>query len=293
MSAPRMHSRAEPGDRCLRFRAGLLCCGVVSLFSLLSWRQLHLQFNQHEHFQALLDKGHHDTQDISASRGDILDARGRVLACDEPVQQVSFDLKYLKTATRLAKALSLSEGMMATDLRHAFSLDELQNRYLDRVGRIAAPVLEMTEAQFSEKIRARLKSKPDGAVALSKKLSVTAALKLRLDLEAAGLDTYKESQGKIGALEFQNAFARRYPVDLPLKHIVGFFGETMPAPGKEPQPARGVAGVERFLDADLTGQPGVREYEMDGWGREIPAYRGSLTPPRNGRTTPGRNRFPG
>ena len=283
MSASRIHSRAEPGDRCLRFRVGLLCCGVVSLFSLLSWRLLHLQFNRHDHFQAVLDKSHHKTQAISASRGDILDARGRVLACDEPVQQVSFDLKFLLLATPLAKALTSSEGMKATDLRHAFSLEELQNRYLDRVGRIAAPVLEMTEAQFLEKIRTRLKVNPDGEVALSKKVSVSAALKLRADLEAAGLDTYEESQGKIGALLFQNGFARRYPVDLPLKHIVGFFGETMPTPGKEPQPARGVAGVERFLDADLTGQPGVREYEKDGWGREISAYRGSLTPPRNGR----------
>ncbi len=286
MSASHMPSRIEPGDRCLRFRAGLLCFGVVSLFSLLSWRLLHLQFNQHEHFQTILDESHHRSHEISASRGDILDARGRVLACDEPVQKVTFDLDFLQHATRLAKALAQAEGMKANDLRHAFGLEELQNRYLDRVAHIAAPLLEMTESQFSEKIRARLKIKPEGEVALVKNLSVSAALKLRVDLEAAGLETYQENrgnQGKIGGLIFQNDFARRYPVDLPLKHIVGSFGETMPAPGMEPKPARGVAGVERFLDADLTGKPGVREYEKDGLGREITAYRGRITPPRNGR----------
>ena len=284
MSASPFHTRAEPGDRCLRFRAGLLCCGVVSLFSLLSWRLLHLQFNQHQHFLSVRDKSHHEEDPISASRGDILDTRGRVLACDEPVQQVSFELKFLGSATPLAKALTLAEGMKAGDLRHAFSLEELQSRYLGHVARIAAPILEMTETQFSEKIRARLKIRATGEVALIKDLSVSAALKLRENLEAAGLGSFRENQGKLGALVFQNAFARRYPADLPLKHIVGFFGETKPAPGEDPKPARGVAGAERYLESILTGKPGLREYEVDGWDNEIPAYRGRITPPRNGQS---------
>ncbi len=284
MSQNTHQMRSEPGDRCLRFRAGVLCCGVVTAFSLLSLRLIHLQCKKHTHFQTVMEESHHRTQALSASRGDILDTRGRVLACDEPVQQVTFDLGFLKLGAPLANALAAAEGMKAQDLRHAFTLEQLQNLYLDHVSRLAAPALGLTEKDFLEKIRARLTAKSSGEVMLLKDLSVTAALKLRGDLEEARLGNYRENRGTLGAFVFQHAFARRYPAELSLTHIVGLYGETMPAPGEEPKPARGVAGAERFFDKDLTGTPGVRELEVDGWGNEIPAYRGSITPARNGRS---------
>lgn len=285
MRRPRIHSGVESGDRSLQCRAGVLCLGVVATFSLLSWRLIHLQVERHEHFQAVLEESHHRSQELSASRGDILDTRGRVLACDEPVQQVTLELGFLQTGAALADALAAVEGMKARDLRHAFSLEELQNRYLGHLGRVAAPLFGMTAGEFEARIRERLAAKAKGEVFLSRDLSISGALKLRESLELAQLGTFRESRnrGKLGALIFQNAFARRYPTDLSLKHIVGFFGETKPPPGEEPKPARGVAGVERFFQADLTGTAGRRELEVDGWGNEIPAYRGQITPARNGR----------
>lgn len=285
MSDSDLASEAASSDRSLQWRAGMVSLGVVSLFSLLSWRLIHLQVERHDHFQAVLEESHHRRQELSASRGDILDTRGRVLACDEPVQQVTLELGFLQTGAALADALAVVEGMKARDLRHAFSLEELQNRYLSHMGRVAAPVLGMTDGEFQARIRARLASRSNGEVFLSKDLSISGALQLRESLEAAGLGTFRESRnrGKLGALIFQNGFARRYPADLPLSHIVGFFGETKPAPGEEAKPARGVAGVERFFQEDLTGTPGRRDLEVDGWGNEIPAYRGQITPARNGR----------
>jgi len=258
---------------------------VVTVFSLLSWRLIHLQVEKHVFFQSMMEESHHRTQELSASRGDILDTRGRVLACDEPVQQISFELDFMEVGSNLANALAEAEGMKAKDLRHAFSLNDLQDKYLRHLSVLAAPLLNMTEAEFQEKIRSRLVVKNKGQVVLSKDLSVSAALKLRESLETARLGTYRETRnrGTQGALIFQNTFARRYPADLPLRHIVGFFGETKPAPGQEPKPPRGVAGVERFLESDLTGTPGRRELEVDGWGNEIPAYRGKITPAVNGR----------
>ena len=285
MSHLPLHTRAEPADRCLQWRAGLCCFGVVAAFSLLSWRLIHLQYEKHSYYKTVLEEAHHRTQELNASRGDILDTRGRVLACDEPVQQVAFELDFLKVGKNLAKALAKIENMEASDLHHIFSLQDLQDRYLGHLGRQAAPLLDMKEDEFHEKIRSRLAIRTTGQVILSKDLSISAALKLRETLAALELGTYKEtrSRGTQGALIFQNGFARRYPADLPLKHIVGFFGETKPAPGKEPKPARGVAGIERYLDKDLTGTPGRRELEVDGWNNEIPAYRGKITPPINGR----------
>ena len=283
MSLPTSHSRAEPGDRCLQWRTGMLCFGMISVFSLLAWRLIHLQVEEHSRFLAVLEKSQHDTQILNASRGDILDTRGRVLACDEPVQQVAFNLGFLQKGSPLADALAACEGMKASDLRHAFSLEELQNRYLSHVARLAAPALGITEPEFQAKIRPRLTAGSHGEVVLTRDLSVSAALKLRENLETAKLGSFKENRGTLGALIFQNSFARRYPADLPLTHIVGFFGETKPGPGGEAKPARGVAGVERFFEPDLAGTPGMRDLEVDGWGTEIPAYRGSVTPPRHGR----------
>ncbi len=284
MSLPAHPTRSEPGDRCLRFRAGLLCCGMVSVFSLLSLRLVHLQLGEHRRYKAIVEETHHRTQELSASRGDIIDTRGRVLACDEPVQQVTFDLSFLNLGAPLASAIAAAEGMKSQDLRHAFTLQDLQNRYLTHVADIAAPALGMTAEAFQQKIRERLTAKKSGQVMLMKDLSVSKALKLRGDLEEAKLGTFREKGGTLGALVFQNTFARRYPEDLPLKHVVGHFGEVKPPPGEEPKPARGVAGVERYFDRELTGQAGLRQLEVDGWGNEIPAYRGSVTPPANGRS---------
>ncbi|MDB6071964.1 MAG: ftsI, partial [Verrucomicrobiales bacterium] len=281
MSMNPLQTRAEPGDRCLRFRAGMLCCGVVTVFSLFSWRLIHLQCDQHAYFQGVLEKTHHKTQDLSASRGDILDTRGRVLACDEPVQQVTLELNFLQVGSTLASAIAGVEGMKATDLRHAFSLEQLQNRYLKHLGHVAAPMLGMTEEEFEGKVRARLNERSTGEVFLTRELSVSSAIRLREMLEEAKLGTYRENRnrGTLGALVFQNGYARRYPADLPLTHIVGMFGES----GGDGKPARGVAGAERFFDSSLTGTPGKRELEVDGWGNEVPAYRGAITPPVNGR----------
>jgi cell division protein FtsI/penicillin-binding protein 2 len=284
MNVTQNHTRSEPGDRALRFRAALLCSGVVTVFSLLSWRLINLQYLQHGHFQAVIEKTHVKTQTLNAFRGDILDTRGRVLACDERVQQVSFELDFLKQGSRLAKALAKLEGMKPADLRHAHELEELQNRYLKHLGRIAAPIMKMTPEEFEAKVRARLSVRDTGEAALTRDLSISAAIKLRQELESAGLGKYAENQRRstLGALVFQTAFARRYPADLPLTHIVGFFGESKPGPGTEAAPPRGVAGVERFFNDQLTGIPGKREFEVDGWANEMPAFRGHITQPRNG-----------
>ena len=284
MNASPNYARSEPGDRSLRFRAALLCSGAVTVFSLLSWRLINLQYLQHGHFQDVIEKVHRKTQTLNAFRGDILDTHGKVLACDEPVQRVSFELDFLTNGTKLARAIAKLEGRKAGDLRHAHGLEELQKHYLKHLGGIVAPVLEMTQEEFEEKIQARLAVRSKGEVSLTRDLSISAAIKLREGLESAGMGKYmeREQRGTLGALVFQNAFARRYPADLPLTHIVGCFGESKAKRGAEPAPPRGVAGVERFFDKQLTGIPGEREFEVDGWDNEIPAFRGSTTPPRNG-----------
>ncbi|RYD38003.1 MAG: penicillin-binding protein 2 [Verrucomicrobiaceae bacterium] len=273
----------EPGDRCLRIRAGLVCAGVVSIFLLLGWRLVHLQVREHARLQAEVEL-HRRTETLDASRGSILDARNRLLAVDEPVQKIIFDCNYLQSGEKLADAIEKSEGMESLKLRHAFTLEEIQQHYIAHMARLCAPAMGMTEQEFQEKVNTRRASRPNSQFPICRKISVADALRLRDALEEAGFGRYRENVGSQGSLIFRNSFDRAYPANVPLTHIVGAFGEPPRLKaGDQPRPPQGVAGVEKFFESDLHGTDGEREYEIDGWRNEIPAYRGHLTPPRNGK----------
>ncbi|MES2706477.1 MAG: penicillin-binding protein 2 [Verrucomicrobiota bacterium] len=272
----------EPGDHCLRIRAGLVCFGVVTLFGLLSWRLVHIQVFEHERLQGEVEQ-HRRTETLDASRGAIFDARNRFVAVDEPVQKVIFDCGFLQSGEKLASALEKSEGMPSAALRHAFSLEKLQQRYIAHLGTFCVPVMGMTAQEFQEKVTARLAAKPNAQFPICKKISVADALKLRGDLEKEGFGRFRENVGTQGALIFRNSFDRSYPANVSLTHIVGSFAEPASPKGEAPKPAKGVAGLEKFYENDLRGANGEREYEIDGWRNEIPAYRGHLEPPRNGK----------
>lgn len=273
----------EPGDRCLRIRALLACCGVITVFGALAFRLYDLQVGRHEHFLGELRK-HRTSQTLDASRGTIFDTRSRLLAVDEPVQQVAFDMGFLQKGSKLAESLVKVEGMPAQDLRHAFSLRKLQEKYISHLARLCAAELGMTPAAFEEKLRIRLEKRSDGELPLSREVSVSAALKIRADLQAAEFGNFRENGGQLGALVFRNNFSRSYPTNVSLTHIVGKYGE----PGRQKDtdpilPPQGVAGAEKFFEEQLKGTTGRREFEVDGWNNEIPAYRGKVIPAQNGK----------
>lgn len=272
----------EPGDRCLRIRAGLVCAGVITLFGLLSWRLVHIQVYEHDRLRTEVES-HRRTEVLDASRGSIFDARNRLLAVDEPVQKVIFDCGFLQRGERLADALEKLEGMPSSDLRHAFSLEKLQQHYVAHLAAFCAPLMRTTEPELRDKIAARLAAKPNAQFALCQNVSVADALKLRAELEEAGFGRYRDNTGTQGALIFRNSFERSYPANLSLTHIVGSFGELPVPKGEQPKAPEGVAGLEKYYQSDLEGTDGEREYEIDGWRNEVPAYRGHVTPPRNGK----------
>lgn len=292
MSDPEPARRFEPGDDTLRFRAGLLCFGLLTAFSLLSWRLIYLQVDRHGHYLSLTETNHRRTDRIEAHRGSIFDSRGRILACDEPVRQVVFDLRFLSLTDGLAAALAGSEGVRPQDLRHTWDPAELRRRYIRRVSAILGPAVGMTAAEAEEKIQRRIESRRggglNGEIIFARDLSLADAERLKEQLLGQRLGEYRENRGSLGAVIFRDAWARRYPGPVSMPHIVGVFAEpeakTVPgAPPPPPLPPRGVAGIEAQFESELAGVPGSRTMEVDGWGNEIPVYRGETIPPRNGR----------
>ena len=277
-------ARIEPGDATLRRRMLVCGSGLLAIFSLLSWRLVHLQVERHDHYSELRESRGRRVDVLDARRGHVFDARGRLLAGDEPVQRVIFDVGFLRDMHALASAVGAAEKLPATDLRRTCSREMLQERYVAHAARVMAPWLKRTPESLVAEITSRFTQRMNAEVVLARELPVSDGILLREALEQAQLGEFQELRCRIGAVIFNDTFARRYPATVPVHHIVGRFGEPPVKPGAEPTPPTGVSGVERSFNEHLAGRPGQRVLEVDGRGRELAAYRGEAVPPQHGRS---------
>ncbi len=275
-------TRIEPGDGTLRGRLVLAGGALLSVFSLISWRLIYLQVEQHEHYASVVDVKHQRKVDLEAHRGRIFDSRNQLLAGDEPVQQIIFDVGFLREKDALADALVESEGMKnVVDIRKVWTLEELQQRYLDRVVPLLACGGEgpEEETRIRKMISDRMTTKVSGELIVHREMAVNSGVELRDSLEKQKLGRYQTLRGRIGAVVFKDTFARRYPATVPLFHFVGKYGELVnnPNAGKH-----GTNGLEKFFDDKLEGKPGYRMVVVDGLNNELAAYRGEVKQPVHG-----------
>ena len=95
---------------------------MALVFSVFSYRLIHLQIDQGQAFAALANQTQVLKQIIPAQRGSIRDVHGEVLASDMPLRKVVADGSHLKTASfhqvtsLLASALSIDETALAQKL---------------------------------------------------------------------------------------------------------------------------------------------------------------------------------
>ena len=89
-----------------RTRCALVCFGFAVLFSIFSFRLVHLQMVKHEEYAGLAAEKHVYKQTIHAERGPILDANGEVLAQNTPVETVVADATHLNNREALIPLLS-------------------------------------------------------------------------------------------------------------------------------------------------------------------------------------------
>jgi len=89
-----------------RTRLIVVSFGVALVFSLFSFRLVHLQVAKHEEFTRLAVRKHVERQIIHASRGAILDTRGEVLAENVPVKTVVADASHITDPAEVARIVS-------------------------------------------------------------------------------------------------------------------------------------------------------------------------------------------
>ena len=164
-------------------------------------------------------------QVIHARRGLIFDRNGELLASNLPVRTVVADGSRIKDPEAMA--------------------------------RLAAPLLDMTEAEFLGKISSDRKY-----IVIRRELAEDHAAVLEKVLADANMR----------GLYFEKDAVRTYPNGQMLGHVLGFLDHEN----------SGVQGIELTMDSSLRGKDGYRYIERDRTGREILLYRGQEEPAENG-----------
>ncbi len=271
----------EPGDSTIRSRILLSAAGVLSVFGLLGWRLIHLQVEKHDLYTAISERRYERVDQLEAHRGRIFDTRGKLLAGDEPVQKIVFDLGFLSQKEALATVISEAEKTKERDLLAILNHSQLRQRYLDHVVPILAKYTGREAGAIRVDIEARTAGgKLSGEEIIAREVSMHDGMQLREELENAVLGKYRPLSGRIGAIIFRDSFIRRYPEEVNLAHLSGMTG-IMPGSKAGADP-RGVSGLERFNEAKLKGVSGKRLIQVDGKGQELAAYRGEVIPPKHG-----------
>ncbi len=268
--------QSENAELTLRRRMVGMGGVIICAFSCLSWRMVHLQIDQHTHYTSEVKRKLTTTVELPAHRGAITDSRGQVLAEDVPVQQIGFDIGFLRYTKVLAGALAASEGSTASDILKTWNEKEIRHRYIQRVATALAPHLGMSvdavEGQLLPKASVETKDLR-GEIMLQREVPVQTGIAIRETIEQQKLGVHKERLERVGGVIVREAYARRYPHGDQSAWFSGRYGY---ADDKPTTKASGINGIEKQFNAQLAGKAGFRDIEVDGAGNEIPFYRGDF-----------------
>ena len=247
----------------------VLLAVVVLAFIGLGFRLVDLQVWRHGELSLLAEKSSQEKIRQSASRGDILDVNGNLLATSVSVKTVCANPSLIGNQ-QAAVALAL------------------------------APLLQMNEADLLKKLQPRLIKNSNGQTVtnqytvLQRKVTEETWQKIYCTMTNLPLAVDQSNMSKAGRLNFRN-FAdnlRHYAIfgeDDQLRvyqngslasHVLGFVGTRQNANGTSE--LFGYDGIEKFFDDKLEGASGWRVTGMDSRKNELTAYRDEDVQARDG-----------
>jgi cell division protein FtsI/penicillin-binding protein 2 len=258
------------GKRLQTKRLLWLVGGLCLAFTGLALRLAELQVLRHEELHALAEENTVRKIRIQPRRGDILDARGNLLA-----------------SSTMVKTIYANPTL-------------LTNRQAE-VARAIAPILGMNEADLFRKLQPATyvnkkgQTVPDTYVVLTNKVTLEAWAKVRetmANLKFAGVDekSLKQSEksfysalrkSAIGADVVEDQVRKYHANDL-AAHVLGFVGRNGDTNSADFGQLIGVDGIERTFDDKLSGTQGWRVTELDRYKREIVSMRDQNVPARDG-----------
>lgn len=243
---------------------------VLIAFAGLGYRLVDLQVLRHDELSA---KAQENTQlefPLEPRRGDILDAKGNLLATSVMVKTVCAEPKAI--------------GNRQSEVAHAL-----------------APLLQMSEAQLVEKLTPRIYQNEKGEtvtnnyryVRLKEKVSVDTWQKIQTTMTnlSFGLDEKKLSRTektfyqtlRHKAVFTEDSQLRAYPNSALAAHVLGYVGtEDRVTNGVTRVEIVGKDGIEHTFDSKLRGVRGWRVTEKDGKSRELVSRREQDVEARDG-----------
>ena len=251
-------------------RLMLLVVGLCGVFALLALRLVDLQVLRHDELRALAEENTVRKIRIQPRRGDILDARGNLLA-----------------SSTMVKTIAANPVLIG-------------NRQAE-VARVIAPILGMNEAEVFRKLQPATyvnkkgQTVPDTYVVLTNKVTTETWAKVReamSGLRFTGVDEKQlkpEEKGFYTLLRAKSIFAdqvedqvRKYHANDLAAHVLGFVGRNGDTNSVDFGQLIGVDGIERTFDDKLSGTQGWRVTELDRRGREVVPMRDQNVPARDG-----------
>ncbi|MBF0461483.1 MAG: penicillin-binding protein 2 [Magnetococcales bacterium] len=237
-----------------RRRLLLLGGGMSLLFSLLTGRLFYLQLLKSSTYRDMADDNRISLQLLSASRGRIFDRDNRLLVENNPDYQ-----------------LVVIPELASQPLRRA----ERESGGLARLLEVLRPLLQLDRKE----IQAVLKQ------ATRQRAFLPLTIKTHLTWEEVSLVETRIHALPGVTIEVQPS--RHYLMGNLASHAIGYMGEVaesdqarLPNIDFRPGDLLGKSGVERSMESRLRGMDGLREIEVNAFGRQVRELR--RTPPRPG-----------
>lgn len=229
-------------------------CGLSGLSARLVW----LQVVDHEKYAEEASDHYSDRVPLPASRGEIRDRNGDLLARNQTIYTIVADCQHLRDFGITCVALAKQEGTGPRTIKQNYEPKEIVSKYLDLVSKELSGLLRIPEGELKRK----LMSKEKGRIVLARDVEEDAAQEFR-----AVLGRYL-----IGGIKLEAGERRYYPSPLSLTHVIGYVDRD----------GFGREGVEKVFDGEMRGEDGYRYIERDRRAREIHAFRGDEREPRHG-----------
>ena len=253
------------------YRIILLALGVIGCFCGLGVRLVFLHVIDREELVRVVEKARRQIISQNARRGDIMDARGNILATSRSMIVLGVDPQALRPEDE-------------TKWPQLAALLKLPLPELTRIFNTKTRPVEM--ATDSDAASEATKTLPLFSSALSPKPSVAAGqaptedddiqVEDRVDAngerpirwaklsETVTESTYTEIEAlRIKGVYGSRVYRRAYPHNSLAAHVVGYVNKAGEA----------AAGIEFYADFYLHGRDGWREGERDGKGREVAQFR--------------------
>lgn len=278
------------------YRIVLLAVGLFACFGALGVRLVYLHVFDRDELLQSITKARRQVIVETARRGDILDARGAILATSRSSIVVGVDPSSLRVQDRKKwPQLAALLGVPEEDMRRIFTT-KFSGRAPANSAPAASPVARSAELVFNLQLPPATGTVADGAIAAPPANGPAAEALADDDETDLQVDPTADEQGRrvirwaklqedisestyaqieklgIHGVYGQRAYRRAYPNNQLAAHLIGYVDRAQ----------RPAAGMEYYADFYLRGQSGWRVGERDGRNRELAQFRSREVPRADG-----------